>query len=122
MPRFVILEHQHDGGVHWDFMLESGDVLRTWRLDQPPAVGRPVAATAIADHRGVYLDYEGEISGGRGRVTQWDAGEFDWIANGGDAIVVALHGRRLRGDAHLTRTRSGDWSLGFIPVETTEAD
>ena len=32
MPRFVVLEHTWNG-VHWDFMLEAGEVLRTWAID-----------------------------------------------------------------------------------------
>ncbi len=37
MPRFVVLEHTWNG-VHWDFMLEAGEVLRTWAID---AADRP---------------------------------------------------------------------------------
>jgi hypothetical protein len=67
MPRFVILEHDHPE-LHWDFMLEAGAVLRTWRLAAPPALGQVVAAAASFDHRLLYLDYEGPVSGGRGTV------------------------------------------------------
>ena len=38
MPQFVLLEHDHPE-LHWDFMLESGDALLTWRLDRIPAEG-----------------------------------------------------------------------------------
>ena len=65
MPRFVILEH-HWNGVHWDLMLEVDDRLRTWALDAPIAPGMDVPARRLPDHRAVYLDYEGAISGGRG--------------------------------------------------------
>ena len=34
MPRFVILEHDHPS-LHWDFILEVGEVLWTWRLSAP---------------------------------------------------------------------------------------
>jgi len=34
MDRFVILEHDRDG-IHWDLMLERGEVLRTWAIDAP---------------------------------------------------------------------------------------
>ena len=70
MPRFVILEHDYPQ-QHWDLMLEAGPVLRTWRLAEPPDVGRPVAATASFDHRPVYLDYEGPVSGNRGTVQRF---------------------------------------------------
>src|SRR5262249_5609576 len=67
MPRFVLLEHTWNG-VHWDLMLERDGVLRTWAIDAPVVSGRDLPARSLGDHRLVYLDYEGEISGGRGRV------------------------------------------------------
>jgi hypothetical protein len=75
MPRFVILEHDHPV-LHWDLMLEAGAALQTWRLAAPPAIGVAIAATALADHRRDYLDYEGPVSGKRGTVRRWDAGDF----------------------------------------------
>ena len=73
MSRYVILEHDHPSR-HWDLMLESGEVLRTWRLASCPVAGASVAAEAAPDHRRLYLDYEGPISGGRGHVFRWDSG------------------------------------------------
>ena len=40
--RFAILEHDYPV-LHWDFMLEAGDVLRTWRLPAVPATGEMIA-------------------------------------------------------------------------------
>jgi hypothetical protein len=62
MRRFVLLEHQWNG-VHWDLMLEEGDVLRTWAIDVPVVSGVDLPARRLADHRLIYLDYEGPISG-----------------------------------------------------------
>ena len=100
MPRFVILEHDHPF-PHWDFMLESGAVLRTWRLSAPPAPGQSVAAEPIGDHRKAYLDYEGPLSGGRGGVKQWDAGTFEWEEDGAERVVVRLAGEKVRGTVTL---------------------
>ncbi|MFO1094461.1 MAG: DNA polymerase ligase N-terminal domain-containing protein [Planctomycetaceae bacterium] len=75
MPRYVILTHDHPF-PHWDLMLESGGVLRTWRLLNEPATGRRVPAERLADHRLKYLDYEGPVSGGRGIVARWDYGTY----------------------------------------------
>ncbi len=75
MPRFVLLEHKWNG-VHWDFMLEAGEVLRTWAIDAPLVAGRDLPARALDDHRKVYLEYQGEISGNRGSVRRVDAGVF----------------------------------------------
>jgi hypothetical protein len=112
MPRYVILEHDHPH-LHWDLMLESGDVLRTWRLPAPPGPGQPVAAEPSFDHRLVYLEHEGRVSGDRGQVKRWDSGTFEWETNEPDAIAVRLSGRRLSGVARLERGASGGWSFGL---------
>ena len=117
MPRFVILEHQYQG-VHWDFMLESGADLRTWRLEHPPMPGRMIAATSLPNHRRIYLDYEGEISGGRGRVTRWDQGEFEWLVDEPRSVDVRLAGGRVNGQAHLRCGDSGDWTFQLTSAES----
>src|SRR5207253_10100415 len=77
VPRFVILEHDHPE-LHWDLMLEVGDVLWTWRLcGDPETVGEAIPAQRIGEHRLLYLDYEGPVRGGRGTVRRWDAGTYE---------------------------------------------
>ena len=117
MGRFVILIHERlDGdkpGIHWDLMLEAGDVLRTWRLAAPPQPGTVVAAAATFDHRRRYLDYEGPVSGNRGRVVRWDHGTFSWQKTENDHLAVELNGMRLRGSVALKRAEGGEWALTF---------
>jgi hypothetical protein len=113
MPRFVVLEHDHPER-HWDFMLEAGDVLRTWRLAACPEPGRSVYAEASFDHRPLYLDYQGAVSGGRGTVVRWDAGTFTWMEETPDLIAVQLQGERLCGHAQIARDPEGQW---FLRVE-----
>src|SRR5207244_11676015 len=96
MPRFVVLEHDHPH-LHWDFMLETGETLRTWRLAVPPETGRTTAAESLGEHRRAYLDYEGPVSGNRGSVRRWDAGDFDGLEDSSTEVRVDLHGRRSRG-------------------------
>ena len=112
MPRYVILEHDHPG-LHWDLMLEAGDVLRTWRLTAPPQPGKVVPATATLDHRRRYLDYEGPVSGNRGRVVRWDRGTFCWQKTESDHLAVELNGVRLQGTMVLDRTDAEEWALTF---------
>ena len=109
MPRYVILTHDHPT-PHWDFMLEAGDVLKTWRLAAPPRPGTAVAAEPSFDHRPAYLDYEGPISGGRGTVTRWDTGTYGWEgAEGGSTL--RLEGARLCGTARIEPDGRGGWRL-----------
>ena len=100
MPRFVLLEHRWDG-VHWDLMLESGETLRTWAIDAPIVPGVELSARALPDHRVIYLDYEGPISGDRGTVRRVDSGSFASLDWRDDLIRVRLEGRQLVGIAEL---------------------
>jgi hypothetical protein len=109
VPRFVILEHDHPTR-HWDFLLEVGPVLRAWRLSAPPSPGTAVAAEASFDHRLIYLDYEGPISGGRGSVTRWDAGTYSGSIEE-TGLDVTVHGSRLRGTIRMSRDSAGGWWL-----------
>jgi hypothetical protein len=125
MPRFVVLRHDPPPSgkrpLHWDFMLESGEALRTWALAQPPdegASGSAQPAEALADHRIVYLEFAGEVSGGRGHVSRYDHGDYHTITWQADQIVVELYGRRLRGRAcfALIESQPLRWSFSFSPA------
>ena len=96
MSRYVILEHDYPE-LHWDFMLEVGGSLRTWRLAFVPSLDESIAATPLGDHRIAYLDYEGPVSGNRGTVNRWDQGEYEMIEEADCRMVVRLNGERLRG-------------------------
>lgn len=110
MPRFVVLEHDHPY-LHWDLMLEAGESLRTWRLAAPPQVGTECAAQALGHHRLMYLDHEGPVSGNRGSVRRWDAGELTWLKDSPREARASLHGRRFRGQAWLRALATGEWTL-----------
>lgn len=113
MPRFVILEHDFPI-LHWDLMLEWGSTLRTWRLSRPPAVDLIVDAEASFDHRPIYLDYEGPISGNRGCVRRWEWGTFSWVAESREtaALTFDLVGQRLKGMGRLVE-RAGRWQFSL---------
>ena len=102
MPRFVILTHDHPI-LHWDLMLEAGDLLRTWRLLDLPSSASFIEAEPIGDHRTEYLDYEGPVSAGRGTVTRWDRGEYAVQLDEIDRMELQLSGRRLTGRYALIR-------------------
>ena len=106
MPRFVVLQHDHPECLHWDFMLEQGGSLATWSLPMPPALERVLPARLLADHRSDYLDYEGPVSANRGTVVRWDEGEFQWVENHRDRVVVDLQGRKIAGRVRIETTTS----------------
>ncbi len=103
MPRFALLIHDSPRGLHYDFFLEEGDVLKTWSLTHLPEPGLEIACDALADHRSMYLDYEGPISAGRGTVTRWDQGTFVIESRSDDAIIAEVEGAKLTGRVELRR-------------------
>lgn len=106
MRRFVILEHDHPH-LHWDLMIEWGGHLKTWRLSAPPTRHESVRAEPLADHRLMYLDYEGPVSGGRGQVIRWDSGHVVEVLQEVGAWSLQLSGRRLNGTIRLQTTVDG---------------
>lgn len=93
-------------------MLEAAGVLRTWRLLTEPGAGRVIRAEPLGDHRMVYLDYEGPVSGERGTVARWDSGTFDWVCDTEREVVVEVAGRRLRGRVIVEQSFTGwTWRL-----------
>ncbi|HEX8200659.1 MAG TPA: DNA polymerase ligase N-terminal domain-containing protein [Isosphaeraceae bacterium] len=115
MPRFAVLEHRW-GGVHWDLLLEHGGALRTWALEAPIEPGREVPARALPDHRLVYLEYEGAVSGGRGTVRRVDAGQYEARTWAADLVRIRLTGAQLSGEAELRRIQVGaaETPLGWV--------
>ncbi len=119
MPRFVVLTHDHPF-FHWDFLVEEGDALRSWRLLEPPAPNRPIAAQPLPPHRRQYLDYEGPVSGNRGTVARWDAGEYELLSNEPTRVALRLRGTRVRGLMTLTADR--DPAAGSADENGAETD
>jgi hypothetical protein len=93
--------HDAPRGLHYDFFLESGDALKTWALPRPPSPSEAIECDALADHRLVYLDYEGPISGDRGTVARWDTGTFTVETWTDELVVISLAGQKLIGRVEL---------------------
>jgi hypothetical protein len=83
-------------------MLETGELLRTWRLSAPPAVPARIRCESLPDHRATYLDYEGPVSGGRGCVRRVTAGEFVLLDETPGSVVVKLRAPELNAIVSLT--------------------
>ena len=119
MPRFVVLTHDHPV-LHWDFMLENEAHLRTWRLSSPPGGPDPIPAAELAPHRLEYLDYEGPVSGNRGRVEQFDRGDYRLLEAGEGSVRVELRGSRLIGTATLEQSAGESWTFRFLPEAASQ--
>lgn len=117
LPRFVVLHHQMPRQAsredHWDFMLETNDVLTTWALQDVPTSGQPNRAEQLAPHRLHYLDYEGPLSAERGTVTQWDRGTYEWLRRE-TMLMLRVQGRHLHGAVTL-HPADDHWIFTFEP-------
>jgi hypothetical protein len=96
--RYVILHHTGVIPEHFDLLLEppsaaSGQLLPTWRIEMPPGTwSEATPAARQADHRPIYMDYEGEISGNRGRVKRVAAGTAEIRECTPDSCRLELQG------------------------------
>lgn len=112
--RFVLLEHRAADGMHWDLMIEASPdaPLRTWRLlhDFRTRV-EPICVTPIGDHRRVYLNFEGELSEGRGFVRRVEQGAARWLVEDSNEVCVRLEGERFGGVLRIRRSQAGGWVL-----------
>lgn len=116
--RFVVLQHTDRQGVHFDLMVDGGEVLVTWKSPRPPeATGAEGCLWhRIVDHRRVYLDYEGPVSGDRGSVVRHDSGMCMIHVQQADRWEVAFEGRQLRGRYALTLLAEADQSWSLRPL------
>lgn len=117
---FALLEHDTtaaagvvpaERGRHWDLLIEAAgcDRLPTWRLQRNPlAEASAIPAQRVGDHRRLYLEYEGEIAGGRGRVRRIDAGTATLERLENDQFRVVLAGRHLHGTFEIATGSTGE--------------
>ena len=89
--RFVVLRHDGVALPHFDLLFEwePGEPLTSFRCPAwPPRVGD--RWEEAAEHRRVYLTYEGDLSGGRGVVRRVAAGTIAHEVLVADPPTLAL--------------------------------
>ncbi|TWT56288.1 hypothetical protein [Allorhodopirellula solitaria] len=100
--RFTVSLHQVGPGEHtgdargdhldWFFAVdpETDAPLVTWStpIAWPAVGGQP--AQRLPDHRTRYLDYDGEISGDRGRVQRLVVGTYRLLENDAETMAIAV--------------------------------
>ena len=96
--RYTVLRHEDIAEPHWDLLLEIAgqELLVTWQIRIPPEewhrAEAVLQAVRIGDHRRVYLDYEGPISGDRGFVRLAARGNWNLLSQTVDSWRVQLSG------------------------------
>lgn len=95
--RFVVLHHTGVEEPHYDFMFETSPTsqLVTFRLQQWP-VHENQQAVKLRDHRRAYLDFQGDISMGRGNVQRVDEGNAAVITDSRGCTVTVNERLQLR--------------------------
>ncbi len=115
--RFVVHRH-HATRLHWDVRLELRGVLASWAVPQGPPLeaGKRRLAVHTEDHPIEYLTFHGVIPDGygAGRMTIWDTGTYELLAEKDGEYKLRVHGTRLEGEWVLVRTRQNegrDWLM-----------
>lgn len=89
----------------------------TWATEPLAGFGETVevACRRLSNHRLAYLEYEGDIGGGRGRVTRVLAGSFHVLSDDGEQFIARLHwdraGDHYQGSVKIYRSLLSDEAL-----------
>ena len=114
--RFAILHHTGIPSPHFDLLIETGPdaLLLTFRLEHWPITApAPADITRQADHRRVYLEYEGPISGNRGEVRRIASGECICSTLTASIIDLTLQlATPIR--LHLTHVQADQWRCTML--------
>jgi bifunctional non-homologous end joining protein LigD len=113
--RFVVQLHDATR-LHYDFRIQSGEVLRSWAVPKGPSLDPGVRrlAVPVEDHAMSAGDFEGVHGGqarGSGAVIIWDEGTAEIVRDEPGHLSFVLHGRKLSGRFALTRTGEKRWIL-----------
>lgn len=111
---FVVQKHQASH-LHYDFRLEMEGVLKSWAVPKGPPFTRAERRLAmwVEDHPLDYANFEGIIAPGNygaGTVMVWDTGTYEVMDGNFHAgkLHLMLHGKKLKGEWILVRSRKGD--------------
>lgn len=122
---FVVQKHAASH-LHYDFRLEIKGVLKSWAVPKGPSLDPAIKRLAmlVEDHPYDYHNFEGRIPEGEygaGTVIVWDAGTYEpsekvlesksaqeefleqEFEDGG--LKIKLHGKKLRGDFAIFKTK-----------------
>ncbi|MHC4158391.1 MAG: DNA polymerase ligase N-terminal domain-containing protein [Planctomycetota bacterium] len=111
--KFVIQEHKKGKDIHWDLMLESDDILITYRLDKSPSeiLCYPANAKKIFDHPLKFLIYEGPVNKRQGNVCIIEKGTYKVINQKDNRIELELNGKIFKGKFCLTNVEGNKWQF-----------
>jgi hypothetical protein len=98
--KFVVQRHEkQDSPVHWDLMLEAGEILETYRIGRTPEEWgiEPIEAEKIFDHPHKFLNYEGPVNKGKGNVIITESGTYHLVTRDENKLTLEFSGKILKG-------------------------
>lgn len=111
---FVVQKHRASQ-LHYDFRLEMDGVLKSWAVPKGPPFKHAEKRLAmwVEDHPLDYARFEGIIAPGNygaGTVMVWDIGTYELMDGSFDQgkLHLMLHGKKLKGEWILVRSRKSD--------------
>ncbi len=115
--RFAVLWHHQIDEPHYDLLVEMrpGSDLSTWRSPVWPVV-ETTTLQRLKEHRRIYLQYNGLLTEGRGRVDRVAEGTCR-VTPTANAIVI--HFIELGRAVRLERVNAEEWdgwAVDFKPV------
>jgi hypothetical protein len=89
--RYVVLRHEGVERPHFDLLFETSpaSALAAWRADRWPVRDGDLVQP-LPDHRRIYLDYEGPVSGNRGSVRRVLAGAHEVLEASASGLTLRL--------------------------------
>lgn len=113
---FVVQLHRAErAGLHQDFRLAMGGVLKSWAVPKgvPVESGVRRLAIQVPDHPFSYKAFSGTIHEGygKGEVEIWDEGQYSLINQSPTALFIQLRGDKLKGNYHLKHWEGKKWLI-----------
>ena len=97
-------------------MFEVDGALKTWATEPLESFQQGISTKVekLADHRVHYLDFEGDIGGGRGDVRQVIAGHYRAIETGTELFVAEITWQDAYGRAQSRRV---EIAAGYLELK-----
>ncbi len=128
--RFAVLRHTLPDvevrSSHWDLLLEQPPILSnqliTFEVPVPPEEwGTPTVVRRLSDHRNIYLNYQGPVSGNRGIVMRVMEGSIQWQSNSQQSMVLAIQFASFQSTAGSNVLSRAMLSLRKLTGESSDA-
>ncbi len=119
LPTVLLRHDTPDGAYHYDWMIarDHDGPLITLRLDANTVERFPMELDAVElpDHRRRYLDFEGDIGGGRGVVARVGSGEIRGLNEGLGSLRFDVHWDDAWIEVIAARLESAAWRISAAP-------